>query len=44
MYGLLVAHSITDAVAEQTMVQVMNMFCTHHSTCRCEGGGVATCC
>ena len=20
------------------------MFCTHHSTCRCEGGGVATCC
>ena len=24
MYGLLVAHSITDAVAEQTMVQVMN--------------------
>ena len=24
MYGLLVAHSITDALAEQTMVQVMN--------------------
>ena len=24
MYGLLVAHSITDAVADQTMVQVMN--------------------
>ena len=39
MYGLLVAHSITDATADQTMVQVMKP--CHHSTCRCEG---ATCC